>query len=80
MGNDGKLKKSEKGHYDLPMGGHEPSARGDTKGFGMNSVPVSPGYDYSTSMPGVAKSELQKGYCNRESITDACKSDGMEDA
>lgn len=80
MGNDGKLKKSEKGSFPRPMGGREPSPLGDTRGIGMNSVPVNPGYDYSSSMPGVAKSELQKGFCNRESIADYCKSDGMEEA
>lgn len=80
MGNDGKLKKSEKGSYPRPMGGPEPNAQGASDSFGQPGVPVNPGYDYSSSMPGVAKSELQKGFCNRESITDACKSDGMKEA
>lgn len=76
MGNDGKIPAKQKGHYPRPMGGPEPSPQGDSRPFGNPSVPVNPGYDYSSSMPGVAKSELQKGYCNRESFDGG--SDGME--
>lgn len=76
----GPIPANQKGHYPRPMGGPEPSPQGDTRAFGNPSLPVNPGYDYSGSMPGVSKSELEKGICRRESITGDTKSDGMEGA
>lgn len=82
MGNDGKIPKSQKGSFPRPLGGPEPSAQGDDKHqmSENGSVPIDVGYDHSDSRPGVSNAELKQGYCNRESITDACKSDGMEEA
>lgn len=80
MGNDGKIPAKDKGHFPRPLGGPEPSPLGDTKPFGDGGLGLKQGYDFSKSIPGTAKSDLNRGYCNTESITDATKSDGMEEA
>ncbi len=80
MDSDGKLPAGTKVKFPRPPGGPEPSPSGDSKPFGDGGLAISGGADFSKSIPGVAKSELPRGYCSPESITGDTKSDGMEGA
>jgi hypothetical protein len=63
--------------YPRPLGGPEPSPLGDSRPLKDSDASLNPGYDYSSSIPGVSRSEVGQGYCSRERITDA-GSDGMD--
>lgn len=79
MGNDGKLPAKDKQSFPRPPGGPEPSPLGDSRPIPNSNGALDVGYDYASSMPGVVRSDLAKGYCNRERIADA-GSDGDEGA
>ncbi len=76
MDNDGKIPAKDKGHFERPMGGPEPSVQGDTRGLKKRSTPIDVGYDHSSSRPGKGNADLQRGYSKHGGID--AGSDGME--